>query len=83
MDFLSRTSPIMSLLFKHLSRLLLVSVTTLPFIVNAADNDDFEQCISNMKVQATSAGFSDYIVNDVIPTLSNGAKKIKRAQSII
>lgn len=70
MDFLSRTSPIMSLLFKHLSRLLLVSVTTLPFIVNAADNDDFEQCISNMKVQATSAGFSDYIVNDVIPTLS-------------
>jgi len=70
MDFLSRTSPIMSLLFKRLSRLLLVSVTTLPFIVNADDNDDFKQCISSMKVQATSAGFSEYIVNDVIPTLT-------------
>ena len=60
----------MSFLIERLSRLLLVSVTTLPFIVNAADNDDFKQCISSMKVQATSAGFSEYIVYDVIPTLS-------------
>jgi membrane-bound lytic murein transglycosylase B len=70
MDFLSRISPIMSFLIERLSRLLLVSVTTLPFIVNAADNDDFKQCISSMKAQAASAGFSEYIVNDVIPTLS-------------
>jgi membrane-bound lytic murein transglycosylase B len=70
MDFLSRISSNMSFLIERLSRLLLVSVTTLPFIVNAADHDDFKQCISSMKVQATSAGFSEYIVNDVIPKLS-------------
>ena len=69
-DFFSRISPIMPYLFKLLSRLLLVSITTVPFIANAADKVDFEQCIKGMKVQATSAGFSEYIVNDVIPTLS-------------
>jgi membrane-bound lytic murein transglycosylase B len=60
----------MSFLFKRLSRLLLVSITTLPLIANAADIDDFNQCIDNMKVKASSAGFSDHIVNEVIPKLS-------------
>ena len=60
----------MSFLFKRLSRLLFVSVTTLPFIVNATDNVDFEQCIDGMKIQATAAGFSEHIINDVIPALS-------------
>jgi len=69
-DFLSRISPIMPYLFKRLSRLILVSITTLPFIVNATDNVDFEQCIDGMKTQATAAGFSEHILNDVIPALS-------------
>ena len=69
-DFLPRTSPIMSFLFKRLSRLFFVSITTLPLIANANVIDDFNQCINKMKVQASSGGFSDFIVNDVIPTLS-------------
>ena len=60
----------MPYLFKRLSRLILVSITTLPFIVNATDNVDFEQCIDGMKTQATTAGFSEHIINDVIPALS-------------
>ena len=47
-----------------------VSITTLPLIANANVIDDFNQCINKMKVQASSGGFSDFIVNDVIPTLS-------------
>jgi membrane-bound lytic murein transglycosylase B len=71
-DFLPRISPIMSFLFNRLSRLLFVSITTLPFIANATATgiDDFNQCINKMKVQASSGGFSDHIVNEVIPTLS-------------
>jgi membrane-bound lytic murein transglycosylase B len=62
----------MSLLLKRLSRLFLASLTTLPLLVNANtnENNDFKQCTANLKVKATSAGFSDYIVNDVISTLS-------------
>jgi membrane-bound lytic murein transglycosylase B len=62
----------MPLLFKRLSRLFLASLTTLPLLVNANtnENNDFKQCTAGLKVQATSAGFSDYIVNDVISTLS-------------
>ena len=69
-DFLPRTSPIMSFFLKRLSKLLLISAATLPLLSNAADNNDFQQCIASMKVKATSSGFSDYIVNDVISTLS-------------
>jgi len=60
----------MSVLFKRLSRIFLTSLTALPLLVNASENNDFIQCTDRLKVQASSAGFSDYIVNDVIPTLS-------------
>jgi membrane-bound lytic murein transglycosylase B len=60
----------MPFLLKRFSRLLLVSLATLPLLANAADNNDFSQCIDNLKVQANTAGYSDYIVNDVIATLS-------------
>jgi membrane-bound lytic murein transglycosylase B len=74
--FLLRISPIMSLLFKRLSHVFLASLTALPLLANANtdpnpnEKGNFMQCIDRMKVQATSAGFSDYIINDVIPTLS-------------
>lgn len=66
----------MSLLFKRLSHVFLASLTALPLLANANtdpnpnEKGNFMQCIDRMKVQATSAGFSDYIINDVIPTLS-------------
>jgi len=69
-NYIERIFPIMSLLFKRFSRLFLASLTTLPLLANANENNDFIQCTASLKAQATSAGFSDYIVNDVISTLS-------------
>jgi membrane-bound lytic murein transglycosylase B len=60
----------MSSVIKRLSRLFFVSLTTLPFVVNATDNNDFTQCIDNLQVKASAAGYSRYIVNDIIPALS-------------
>jgi membrane-bound lytic murein transglycosylase B len=60
----------MSFVIKRLSRLFFVSLTTLPFLVNAAGNDDFSQCIEHLQVKAESAGYSSHIVNDIIPALS-------------
>lgn len=60
----------MSSVIKRLSRLFFVSLTTLPFVVNATGNNDFTQCIDNLQVKANAAGYSRYIVNDIIPSLS-------------
>jgi len=60
----------MPYVIKRLSRLFFASLTTLPFLVNAAGNDDFAQCIDQLQVKADSAGYSSYVVNDIIPALS-------------
>jgi len=70
----------MSLLFKRFSGLFLASLTALPLLANANESDNFIQCVSKLKVQATSAGFSDYIVNDVVSTLSSVKRVIELDQ---
>lgn len=55
---------------KRLSRFFLVSLSSLPLLVNAADNNDFTQCVDRLQQKADAAGFSPHIVNDIIPTLA-------------
>jgi membrane-bound lytic murein transglycosylase B len=60
----------MSSVIKRFSQLVFVSLTTLPLVVNASGNNNFTQCINNLQVKAESAGYSGYIVNDIIPALA-------------
>jgi membrane-bound lytic murein transglycosylase B len=60
----------MSSVIKRFSQLVFASLTTLPLVVNASGNNNFTQCINNLEVKAKSAGYSGYIVNDIIPALA-------------
>ncbi|MBA6305327.1 lytic murein transglycosylase [Colwellia sp. MB02u-14] len=60
----------MSSVIKRFSQLVFASLTTLPLVVNASGNNNFTQCINNLQVKAKSAGYSGYIVNDIIPALA-------------
>jgi membrane-bound lytic murein transglycosylase B len=60
----------MSSVIKRFSQLVFASLTTLPLVVNATGNNNFIQCINNLQVKAKSAGYSGYIVNDIIPALA-------------
>ena len=60
----------MPFIFKKFTRFIFVSLATIPLLANATDSDDFALCVDKIKGQARSAGYSDFIVNDVVPTLS-------------